>query len=325
MALKVSRILHAGYLFDDGATRIAFDTIFENPFSGNCYAFPSIQFDQQAIRDLRLSAVFISHFHDDHFSLESLNLLNRETPIYMFCVFDELLELIRSLGFKKVYSLKLNDPVVIGGFQVTPRRALDEDVDCLFQVQVAGLNILNVVDSWIDYDTLDLLLQEKPWDLIMWPFQTMRELEVIAPDRAEEAPAQLPPEWLEQLQKLAPRIVIPSSCQFTMEPWSWYNHAFFPVTYRQFEREVSEVLPKAQILRLNPGCSIEFDGTKMIPAAALPLIRAIGDQNVDYDYRPSQVPSATADIARQLEALTADQEQRVLAVSYTHLTLPTKA
>ncbi len=45
----------------------------------------------------------------------------------------------------------------------------------MFQVKVADLNILNVVDSWIDYDTLDLLAQEN-WDLILWPFQTMREL-----------------------------------------------------------------------------------------------------------------------------------------------------
>lgn len=312
MALKVSRILHAGYLFDDGISQIAFDTIFENPFSRNCHAFPSIQFDQEAIRKLNLTAVFISHFHDDHFSLTSLNLLNRNTPIYMFCVFDELIDLIRDLGFKKVYSLQLNEPVVIGGFEIIPRRALDADVDCLYQVKAAGFNILNVVDSWIDYETLDLLVREKPWDMILWPFQTMRELEVIAPDRAGEAPSQLPPEWLEQLQKLQPRIVVPSSCQFTMESWSWYNHAFFPVTYRQFEQEVSAVLPEAQILRMNPGCSFEFDKTVVKPGASLRWIHPVGDQNVDYVYQPSHVPPSTAEIARHLEALTIAQEQQVL-------------
>ena len=37
-ALTISRILHAGYVFECDGSRIAFDTIFENPFSRNCHA-----------------------------------------------------------------------------------------------------------------------------------------------------------------------------------------------------------------------------------------------------------------------------------------------
>ncbi|MGE5086801.1 MAG: MBL fold metallo-hydrolase [Bacillota bacterium] len=312
MSLTISRILHAGYIFEYEGVQIAFDPIFENPFSRNCHAFPSIQFDHEAIRNLDLSAVFISHFHDDHFSLESLNLLNRNTPIYMFCVFEELVDLIRKLGFVSVRTLKLNEPIRVGSIEVIPRRALDEDVDCLFQVRAAGMNILNVVDSWIDYDTLDLLVQQKPWDLVLWPFQTMRELEVIAPDRAEKAPTSLPPEWIAQLQKLDPKVVVPSSCQFLMEPWSWYNHAFFPVTYRQFTEEISEALPQTQILRLNPGCSINFIQGSWQRATQLPWIRPLGEQNVDYEYLPDKEPPKTAEIAKHFVPLTEEEKQRVL-------------
>lgn len=310
MSLKISRILHAGYAFEHEGVQIAFDTIFENPFSRNCHAFPSVQFDREAIQKLNLSAVFISHFHDDHFSLESLDLLSRKTPIYMFCVFEELIDLIREMGFIHVHSLKLNESVFVGSVEVIPRRALDEDVDCLFQVKAAGLNILNVVDSWIDYDTLDLLVHQKPWDMVLWPFQTMRELEVIAPDLAEKAPAQLPPEWIEQLQQLNPKVVVPSSCQFSMEPWSWYNHAFFPVTYRQFTEEVSNALPQSQVLRLNPGCTIEFVQGAVQSAAPLPWVIPVGEQNVDYQYLPEQAPSETAAIAKNFPKLKDEQRQR---------------
>ena len=79
--LKISRILHAGYLFECSDVSIAFDPIFENPFSKNCYAYPNVQFNHEKIRNLRLDAVFISHYHDDHCSLESLVLLSKETPI----------------------------------------------------------------------------------------------------------------------------------------------------------------------------------------------------------------------------------------------------
>ena len=88
--VKIARVLHAGYLFSVGNTRILFDPIFENPFSRNCHAFPNVEFDHQQIKNLKVDAVFISHFHDDHCSFESLNLLDRSIPIFMFCIFDEM-------------------------------------------------------------------------------------------------------------------------------------------------------------------------------------------------------------------------------------------
>ena len=149
-SLRISRILHAGYVFEYDGPVVAFDTIFENPFSRNCHAFPQVEFDQEAIRNLKLDAVFISHFHDDHCSLESLDLLDRSTPIYLYCVFDELFDWIRELGFESVHSLKIDRAVQIGSIEITPRRALDADVDSLFQIRAGGFNVLNVVDSWID-------------------------------------------------------------------------------------------------------------------------------------------------------------------------------
>jgi metal-dependent hydrolase (beta-lactamase superfamily II) len=87
-------------------TRIAFDTIFENPFSRNCHAFPDVRFDHEQIRRQRFDAVFISHFHDDHCSLESLDLLDRATPLYIYCIFEELFDMVRQLGFVHVQPLR---------------------------------------------------------------------------------------------------------------------------------------------------------------------------------------------------------------------------
>ncbi|MGH8854065.1 MAG: MBL fold metallo-hydrolase, partial [Telluria sp.] len=198
--LTISRILHAGYVFECGGARIAFDTIFENPFSRNCHAFPDVRFDQDEVRRQRFDAVFISHFHDDHCSLESLALLDRATPIHIYCIFEELFDMVRQLGFTSVHPLRLNQPVAVGPFEVIPREAMDADVDSMFQVKAAGLNVLNVVDSWIDEGTLAQLVREGPWDLLLWPFQTMREIEVLAPSRAAAAPPTLPEQWIAQLQ-----------------------------------------------------------------------------------------------------------------------------
>ena len=310
--ITISRILHAGYVMACEGTRIAFDTIFENPFSRNCHAFPEVRFDRDAIRRQRFDAVFISHFHDDHCSFDSLDLLDRATPIHIYCIFDELFEMARQLGFTQVHALRLNEAVAVGPFRVTPREAMDADVDSMFQVQAAGLNLLNVVDSWIDECTLTQLVEEGPWDMVLWPFQTMRELEVLAPSRHAPAPPTLPEEWLPQLQALAPRYVVPSSCQFRQEPWSWYNRAFFPITYAQFAREVSAALPAAQVLRLDPSVSVSLDADGLHPAPSLDWVIPVGPQDVDYFYEGNAAPPSTADIARHFPALTEAQFARVL-------------
>ena len=320
--ITISRILHAGYVMACEGTRIAFDTIFENPFSRNCHAFPDLRFDQDAIRRERFDAVFISHFHDDHCSLESLDLLDRATPIHIYCIFDELFDMVRRLGFTQVHRLQLNVAVAIGPFQVIPREAMDADVDTMFQVKAAGLNVLNVVDSWIDDATLAQLVQEGPWDMVLWPFQTMRELEVLAPSRHAPAPPTLPEEWLPQLQALAPRYVVPSSCQFLQEPWSWYNRAFFPITYAQFAREVRAALPAAQVVRLDPAVSVALDAGALRPAPPLAWVIPVGPQDVDYVYEGNAAPPPTAEIARHFAPLAADAFARVL--DWCRVTLPEK-
>jgi hypothetical protein len=321
-ALTISRILHAGYVFECEGRRIAFDTIFENPFSRNCHAFPEVRFDTGQIRRERFDAVFISHFHDDHCSLESLDLLDRATPLYIYCLFEELFDMVRQLGFSQVHALRLDEPVEVGAIQVVPREAMDADVDSMFQVRAAGLNVLNVVDSWIDEGTLAGLVKEGPWDMVLWPFQTMRELEVLAPSRAAAAPPALPEEWLPQLQALAPRYIVPSSCQFLQEPWSWYNRAFFPISYARFAQEVAAALPDAQVVRLDPSVSVRLDATSLQPAPPLPWVIPVGSQDADYVYEGNVAPPSTAEIARHFAPLTEAQRERVM--DYCRVGLPAK-
>ncbi len=156
----------------------------------------------------------------------------------------------------------------------------------MFQVEAHGLKVLNVVDSWIDPDTLPALAAHGPWDMVLWPFQTMREIEVLSPSRAAPAPPALPSEWIDQLQALDPRFVVPSSCQFLQEPWSWYNHAFFPISYRQFETEIGAALPHARVVRMNPSVTMRLDRDGLTPAAPLDWVVPVGEQDVDYAYDP---------------------------------------
>ncbi len=315
-AIKLSRILHAGYVFEYMNTKIAFDTIFENPFSRNCYAFPDVRFDYQMIPKLKFDAIFISHFHDDHCSLESLNYLDRKTPLYIFCIHSQLLDWIKQLGFIHVNPLILNQSVVINQVEVIPRPALDIDVDSIFHIKAAGLNILNVVDSWIDYDTLEQLAKYAPWDLILWPFQTMQELEVISPSKVTISKQSLPPEWIQQLKILKPKYIVPSSCQFIHESWSWYKNIFFPITYKQFQHEINEALPTAQVIRMNPSTSIMLNQHCFQPSDSLPWVIPIGDQEVDYEYNPYVEIPLASEVAKHFNPIS-EPEMKIIDIYCT--------
>jgi hypothetical protein len=338
----VSRILHAGYIFESAGVRIAFDPVLEIPFSTNCFPFPDLTFSAEATRpasflaaDAAVSpihsydAVFISHFHDDHCSLVSLDFIPRSVPIYLYCVHDELFEFLRVMGFS-VFALRVDGAIQVGGFTVTPRLALDPDVDTVFEICAEGLSVLNVVDAWIDPSILRL---RSAWDLVLWPFQTMRELEALMPGAAvasdpalgseravtnesavttksasAEAPlpeCSLPPEWVEQISQLGARFLVPSSCQIRFEEWSWLNHAFFPITYAQFAREIPSSV------RMNPGESFELNAQSFTRVGRLPWVTSIGAQDVDYDYGPHVEPTPTSESAKRFPALTAEERSVV--------------
>ena len=240
-----------------------------------------------------------------------LSILIAKLQSIFFCVFEEMLSWIRELGFRHIQALTLDQKVSLGFFEVTPRRALDRDVDSIFHIRAAGLNVLNVVDSWIDDETLELLAQSETWDLVLWPFQTMRELEVISPLRADPAPTELPHEWVSQLKALKPRFVVPSSCQFIHESWSWYNHALFPISYQNFQEQIETAIPSTKVIRMNPSTSVLLDLTSVKEAKPLSWIQPLGNPNVDYDYKKDFVPPSTAEISRHFPPVSEVQRQRV--------------
>lgn len=311
MSLNISRILHAGYIFEYQDFRIVFDPIFENPFSHNCYAFPHVEFNSEEIKKQKFDAIFISHYHDDHCSLESIALFNRRTPIYLYCIHEDLFSIIKELGFENVYSLKLNTSVDIGAIEVIPLRALDSDVDSIFHIKVENLNILNVVDSWIDPETINKLKKTEVWDIVLWPFQTMRELEVLSPSRATLPSFELPIEWVEQLKALNPKYIVPSSCQFIHENWSWYNQFLFPISYKNFEKQINHILPKTKVVRMNPSVTVTLQNDSLEYSKPLTWIKPVGDQNIDYNFNPSmQIPSS-AEIAKHFDQLNKKQIDQV--------------
>lgn len=256
MEISVTKIIHAGYVFSSSAARVAFDPIFESPFSYNCFSFPPVSFDREKLQQEKFDAVFISHIHDDHFSMASLNLLSRDTPIYLYSTVSEAFDLLKQLGFQSIYSITHYVPIQIGDLAIEALPALDRDTDCLFKISNSYFKILNVVDSWIDPWTFSKYIKNTHWDLVLWPFQTMRELESLNPNQHPQADQNIPKELFDQLKELQTHVLIPSACGFQFERGSWLNQFFFPISYKGFIAQAQPILEKTALLRLDPNDEI---------------------------------------------------------------------
>lgn len=251
--MKISRIFHAGYIFEADGVRILFDPILETPFSFNCYANPDVSIDLERFKLQGFDAVFISHFHDDHFSLESLQHLDSKVPIYIFCSGDLHEILLRELGFVNVKTIKVGDFIDLGGLRIRVWPALEVEVDSIFEILSKDTKVLHVVDSWMDWDTHKELVSKGPWDLILWPFQTLREIDCLSPRNAPEPDFEIPIEWQQQIGEFSYKYIVPSSCQFSFEPWSWMNKFFFPISYQSFSKTIKQISPNAVVQKMEPG------------------------------------------------------------------------
>ena len=67
-----------------------------------------------------------------------------------------------------------------------------------------------------------------------------------------------------------------------MEPWSWYNRAFFPISYRHFAAELASALPNTRLVRLDPGASVRLSDHRVLPGPELPWIERTTEEEVDY-------------------------------------------
>ncbi|MFP5519175.1 MAG: MBL fold metallo-hydrolase [Bdellovibrionia bacterium] len=303
MTFEIERILHAGYIFRTSKAQVLFDPIFEEPFSFNCYSFPKVEYKYEQIQKAKFDAIFISHIHDDHFSLESLNLLKRQTPIYIYCLEQKCVFLLQELGFENIKQVRIGESLHIEDITVTVLEALDRDVDSVFHISSQNINILHVVDSWLSQSTLDYAKKIK-WDVILWPFQVMREIEALSPSIDKQQNTEYPIELLNMLLSLNFNTIVPSSCQFKFEPWSYLNQIYFPISYQEFKDLIRQYRKHTEIVRLDPGQSIfwQLDGlTKRSPST---LVYAV-EKNVDYEFKPNVKVPELRHIVQNFESLSA--------------------
>lgn len=222
--------------------------------------------------------------------------------------------------------LELGHTYQFGKFLVTPQKALDENLDCLFSIQHGDVHILNVVDAWIHPDSLPSLVQKAPWDLVLWPFQNMQEIEVLGPEfrktKAEEQ-CEIPEELKSDLLALQPKTLIPSSCQFKFEAWSWYNDKYFPISYSSFHSQIEALLPNTKVERLDQGMGLSWAQNKWIKTEDLSWVKRIQnqvqDEINDYKFDQTSLIPGSDEVSRHFPELTDPEKNQVLIYLETEM------
>jgi hypothetical protein len=217
------------------------------------------------------------------------------------------------LGFERIEALELNESVVIGDIKITPLRALEDLIDCLFLIGQGGLKVLNVVDAGIDAAMRTRLKRIAPFDVVLWPFQILRERDILLADPAEKSFEARHAAQLQQLVDFKPRIVVPSSCQFIHEKGSWYNRIKFPISYSRFQRDVEKKSPRIRVEQILPGDTWTLTPRTFAKSGRLSWVRRLTEKAVDYKFEPSKTVPTTREIAMKRPVISAENTRRVLS------------
>jgi L-ascorbate metabolism protein UlaG (beta-lactamase superfamily) len=116
----VIRLQHASLLFQSSSAKVIVDPHLHSEYSGTIRTFSVADLEVENI-----GAVLITHAHRDHFSLSTLMLFPRSTPIIVphvprvSIIGDDMAGLLRSVGFTNVLEPKWYDePVVVKDLRI---------------------------------------------------------------------------------------------------------------------------------------------------------------------------------------------------------------
>lgn len=174
--MKAVTLGHASYLIQANSTNLLIDPVFGNFFeNGDSVPFPDRQIQLNKIP--KIDAIFLSHFHDDHFDIESLKVIGIETPIYCPKSAYHILYLKKE-GFKNIFTLSPFTPIKLNSLTITPTPS-DSPIHLEYGFIFAekDLYIWNQVDTVITPSILEEVTKKvtSHFHVIFCPYQLLLE------------------------------------------------------------------------------------------------------------------------------------------------------
>lgn len=209
--------------------------------------------NRQRLSD-KITAVLISHSHEDHFHLPTLSLLSRDVPIYFPAGEIVIPALLRQLGFLKLKQMRPLEPLLFGELQAipTPSRVKFPEVGFIFRA--GKVCVWNLVDSEVTIADVNLfkLRFGKP-TLAFVGYQPLREEGVADLSVLNGPPQALYHEMLALAASTEARWIVPSSWDLKNTVQPWINRYLAPVSKSRFIEDIFRLAKESRGQRLDAG------------------------------------------------------------------------
>lgn len=322
---------HQGWLISSATTNVLIDPLLTDSFGhggslGRLY--PPRRVDLAGFPEI--DAVVLTHEHDDHFDIPSINRLDRAIPIYLSARSSVAARgLLDELGFES-RSLEPDCEVEIGdlryrSFLCDHHEGLQGDEWDVFPMLVRDVAGHGSVLSSIDVSTLPLGIEHPPRVLVHAHNTTRAEFQRLGlrAVTGSDAASQLATA-LRRLAMFDGCYGPPAAALICGQGWSfaderaWINHEAFPVTAAQIGDALALASPDTQVFAPAPGFTLElFEGRVVGVREAQPFIAPLPRERwPDRSFTPADTASRdyqpatgrTSVDAAQLEALLVELE-----------------
>lgn len=173
--MKLHAFGHASYLVETASgAKILLDPVLGSQFQQGLFSpFPGRVISLQKLRDV--SAVLLSHRHQDHFDVASLSNLPRTARVLM--PRDSMMVgVVKALGFSDVTLLSAGSPQPVLDLIVTPTPSIGNPAECGFLLSDGTKTIWNQVDTAVSPALVHKITRgREPIDLAILRWQPLND------------------------------------------------------------------------------------------------------------------------------------------------------
>jgi L-ascorbate metabolism protein UlaG (beta-lactamase superfamily) len=275
--LTVARVGHAGVVISTPQVRCLMDPILVHPHS--CIELcPPVRIRREQLAG-QVDAVVLSHEHPDHFSIASLDWLDRSCHLYYPHGAELIAMCVERLGFERSTAVRPWEEIDLGGLTLipTPSQVPFPEIGALFQAE--GKVVFNMVDTFTHAGIAQRILERVGGvDLLLARHSPTIESANSVDALGASFPADSYVSMLQNVVELAPRCVIPTAHGYIYGPdAAWLNQRAFPMTQDQFLRDVRSLRPEIVTRLLAPGDAIEVGEDFETLPAWLPYVERLDD------------------------------------------------
>gem|GEM_PF-2478638 len=290
--LKVSRVAHAGIVVETPNVRCLMDPILKTKFMGGCLElWPKAKFRYKNLKTQGFDLLIISHEHEDHFDLPSLDLIDRAAKVVYPKGSPWVESCLKRMGFKDFHPLAPYEKLKYRDLSImaTPSEVPFPEMGVIFKYKKTC--VWNLVDSVITRANVKQTISRfgKP-SLVLSPFQPVIEIEIGQDALGAPFPIADYRHILNVIKWIQPTYLIPSAFGYKNRINNWLNQRQFPMVERQFSKDVEKMSRSTRVISMRPGDGLQYTmGKWAFQSQCLKFVQASRPQrNYELNWRPDE-------------------------------------